>query len=255
MSDSPPIAMDVPPAAACGTSPTTALRDVPSPLIPRDETDTYEPFSSPIPHTDAELSTLLGLLLSPPVPTAPGSDGLPGAHHTRHSRRRRPSAPFTVTIGHSRDDASIAAAGACAASPPTAAPGSSTGAGSPGTLRVPHPPPHPAGPERIAESPDGSYGSGNREREPPAPSRYHRSTHPSTTGHPTAVPTHPIPWQAESKEKSGDTQTASSHLPSRHHPPTPVPVPFPTPASPPPRLPASPTIAPSPTASRQVTSP
>ncbi|MEU5305809.1 hypothetical protein ACH4YO_28565 [Streptomyces noursei] len=114
MSDSPPIAMDVPPAAACGTSPTTALRGVPSPLIPRDETDTYEPFSSPIPHTDADLSTLLGLLLSPPVPTAPGSDGLPGAHHTRHSRRRRPSAPFTVTIGHSRDDASIAAAAACA---------------------------------------------------------------------------------------------------------------------------------------------
>ncbi|MFE4017030.1 hypothetical protein ACFXPZ_06335 [Streptomyces sp. NPDC059101] len=78
MSDNPPAAMStLPPAIAARA---------PSPLLPRHEADAYGPLPTPAPHTDAELTTLLRLL----------------------------AAPTTLTIGHSRDAASITAAASLA---------------------------------------------------------------------------------------------------------------------------------------------
>ncbi|MFF2808099.1 hypothetical protein ACFVT2_13055 [Streptomyces sp. NPDC058000] len=66
-------------------SPTPAGH-APSPLIPQHEANAYGPLPTPAPHTDTELATLLRLLAT----------------------------PTTLTIGHSRDAASVTAAASLA---------------------------------------------------------------------------------------------------------------------------------------------
>ncbi|MFB6536527.1 hypothetical protein ACFCY8_13055 [Streptomyces noursei] len=98
--------MRSPRPTSLGDAPTASAHLAPSPRIPQyemDEMDAYGPFAAPAPHTDVELAMLLALLAAPPAP----SDG-------DRARRRRRTAPATLTIGHSRDDASVASATAFA---------------------------------------------------------------------------------------------------------------------------------------------